>query len=155
MASRLIILLLILVSLLVKSTPGKKKSIQSLSLRFVSIVTRFVRCYYETLTPYTKMSYTLLAPVLFALSLAAPTSDCESLKSIAILNGAKIFCAEKYPAASGVAIVPVAGAHKNNAKRFQQDDQRVIKVLGRMPEARQKAFCECYPAAKTEDGEHY
>jgi hypothetical protein len=100
------------------------------------------------------MRYTLLAPVLFAFSLAAPTSDCESLKSIAILNGAKIFCADKYPAASGVAIVPVAGAHKNNAKRFQQDDQRVIKVLSKMPEARQKAFCACYPAAKVEGGEH-
>jgi hypothetical protein len=93
------------------------------------------------------MRYTLLAPVLFALSaLAAPVSDCESLQSLAVLNGAKLFCAEKYPAASGSAVAPVAGAHKNNAKRFKEDDERVIKVLGRMPEGRQKAFCACYPA---------
>jgi hypothetical protein len=103
------------------------------------------------------MRFTLLAPLLFALpSLAIPlTPDCESLRSLAILHGAKIFCAENYPAPANVAIVPVAGAHKNNAKRFQQDDERVVHVLGRMPESRQKAFCACYPAAKEEGGEGY
>jgi hypothetical protein len=93
------------------------------------------------------MRYTLLAPVLFALSsLAAPVSDCESLKSLAVLNGAKLFCAEKFPAAANTTITAVAGAPKTNAKRFKEDDDRVIRVLGSMPETRQKAFCACYPA---------
>jgi hypothetical protein len=93
------------------------------------------------------MRFTLLAPVLFALtSLAAPVSDCESLKSLAVLNGAKLFCAEKFPVAANAAIAPVAGKPKNNAKRFKEDDDRVVRVLGSMPESRQKAFCACYPA---------
>jgi hypothetical protein len=90
------------------------------------------------------MRASIIAPFAFALSaLAAPVSDCESLQSLAVLNGAKLFCAEHFPASSNAV---VAGTPKNNAKRFKEDDDRVMRVLGRMPEGRQKAFCECYPA---------
>jgi hypothetical protein len=94
------------------------------------------------------MRFTLL-PILAlaAITLSAPVSDCESLKSLAILNGGKLFCAERYPAASTTAIAPVDGTPKNHAKRYEEDDQRVMRVLGGMPEQRQKAFCACYPAA--------
>ncbi|KAH7094761.1 hypothetical protein FB567DRAFT_586116 [Paraphoma chrysanthemicola] len=81
-----------------------------------------------------------------ATALAAPaaiTSDCESLKSLSILEGAQIFCAEKFPAAVAE---PVAGKPVTNAKRFKQDDERVVRILGGMPESRQKAFCACFPA---------
>lgn len=92
------------------------------------------------------MRFTLFTPLAFALAaFAAPTSDCESLKSLSTLKGAQIFCAEKYPAAGG-ADVPTISTVKSNAKRFKEDDERVVRILGRMPESRQKAFCACYPA---------
>ena len=94
------------------------------------------------------MRFTLFAPLAFALvAVAAPVSDCESLKSLSILKGARLFCSEKYPTTSPVA--PVADAPKTNAKRFKADDERVLRLLGGMPESRQKAFCACYPAAAT------
>jgi hypothetical protein len=94
------------------------------------------------------MRFSLFAPLAFALAaVAAPTSDCESLKSLSILKGAQIFCADKFPVAGAVA--QVADAPKSNAKRFKQDDERVVRILGGMPESRQKVFCACYPAAAT------
>jgi hypothetical protein len=96
------------------------------------------------------MRFCLFAPLAFAFAVfAAPTSDCESLKSLSVLKGAQIFCAEKFPAAG--AVVQVADAPKSNAKRFKQDNERVVRILSGMPESRQKAFCACYPAAATTD----
>ncbi|KAF1921771.1 hypothetical protein BDU57DRAFT_510752 [Ampelomyces quisqualis] len=95
------------------------------------------------------MRLSLLTPVFLALtatSLAAPVDDCTALKSLAILPGAKMFCAEKFPATTSAPVVD--GTPKNNAKRFKEDNERVVRVLGGMPEQRQKAFCACYPAAK-------
>jgi hypothetical protein len=83
--------------------------------------------------------------VFMTLALAAPAPglpDCGALKSLALLKGAQIFCAAKYPAASA----PVQVTYKTNAKRYKADDERVWRVLDRMPESRQKAFCACYPA---------
>lgn len=93
------------------------------------------------------MRFTILPILALAAStIAAPVSDCESLQSLAVLHGGKIFCAQKYPASSQAAIAPVDGTPKNHAKRYQADDERVMRVLGGMPEVRQKAFCACYPA---------
>jgi hypothetical protein len=95
------------------------------------------------------MHFSLVTPLFFALTLAAPIDDCTSLKSLAILPGAKLFCADTFPT-TGTAPVVVEGTPKNNAKRFKQDDERVVRILGGMPEQRQRAFCACYPAAKKE-----
>ncbi|KAH7085119.1 hypothetical protein BKA63DRAFT_11178 [Paraphoma chrysanthemicola] len=92
------------------------------------------------------MRFSISVLAFAATALAAPaaiTSDCESLKSLSILKGAQLFCAEKFPAA---AAEPVAGKPVTNAKRFKQDDERVVRILGGMPESRQKAFCACFPA---------
>jgi len=92
------------------------------------------------------MRFTIFAPLAFALAtIAAPVDDCQSLKSLSILKGAQIFCAEKYPT-TAAAVAPVAGLPKTNAKRFKADNERVVRILGGMPESRQKAFCACYPA---------
>jgi hypothetical protein len=90
------------------------------------------------------MRLTLLAPFAFVLTaLAAPVDDCEFLKPLSVLKGAQDFCAQKYPAPTAT---PIADLPKTNAKRFQEDDERVMRVLGGMPESRQKTFCVCYPA---------
>jgi hypothetical protein len=105
---------------------------------------------YISIHSFIKMRASIFAPIAFALAVyAAPAadaavSDCESLKSLAVLNGAKLFCAEHFPASTTAV---VEGTPKSNAKRFKEDDDRVMRVLGRMPESRQKAFCACYPAA--------
>lgn len=92
------------------------------------------------------MRFSLLAPLAFAVTaLAAPVDDCEFLKPLSILKGAELFCAGKYPTIAA-AVAPVADKPKTNAKRFEQDDQRVMRILGGMPESRQKVFCACYPA---------
>jgi hypothetical protein len=96
------------------------------------------------------MRFTILPILALAASVfAAPASvsDCDSLKSIAILPGGKLFCATKYPAHIDTVIAPVADTPKNNAKRFKEDDERIMRVLGGMPEQRQQAFCACYPAS--------
>jgi hypothetical protein len=100
------------------------------------------------------MRFTILPLLALAASvIAAPASvsDCDSLKSLAIRPGGKLFCATHYPTSDAV-VAPVAGTPKNNAKRFKQDDERIMRILGGMPEQRQKAFCACYPAtaAKSE-----
>tara|TARA_R110002003_G_scaffold448_9_gene19877 strand:- start:91 stop:552 length:462 start_codon:yes stop_codon:yes gene_type:complete len=93
-----------------------------------------------------KMRFSLPVLAFAATALAAPaavTSDCESLKSLSVLKGAQIFCADKFPAAEAA---PIAGKPLTNAKRYKQDDERVVRILGGMPESRQKAFCACFPA---------
>ena len=94
------------------------------------------------------MQFTVLPVLALAASILAapaPISDCESLKSLAILPGGKLFCATNHPSSDAV-ITPVYGTPKSNAKRFQEDNERIMRVLGGMPEQRQKAFCACYPA---------
>ncbi|KAH8730170.1 hypothetical protein GQ44DRAFT_768567 [Phaeosphaeriaceae sp. PMI808] len=92
------------------------------------------------------MRFSIAIPLAFAVgALAAPVDDCSSLKSLSKLNGAQIFCSQSHPAAPGTpAAVEVP---KSNAKRFKEDDERVVRLLNRLPESRQKAFCSCFPAA--------
>lgn len=92
----------------------------------------------------------ILALATSALAAPAPVSDCESLKSLAILPGGKLFCATNYPS-SDVVVAPIDEMPKNNAKRFQEDNERIMRVLGGMPEQRQKAFCACYPTKPASD----
>jgi hypothetical protein len=92
----------------------------------------------------------ILALAASVLAAPAPISDCESLKSLAILPGGKLFCATNHPNSDAVE-APVDGTPKNNAKRFQEDNERIMRVLGGMPEQRQKTFCACYPAKPASD----
>ncbi|KAF2833951.1 hypothetical protein CC86DRAFT_312154 [Ophiobolus disseminans] len=95
------------------------------------------------------MRFSLIAPLAFAITaLAAPVDECEFLKPLSILEGAQIFCANRHPT-TAEAVAPVADKPKTNAKRFTADNERVVRILGGMPEARQKVFCACYPAVAT------
>jgi len=97
------------------------------------------------------MRFALLAPLAFVLTtLAAPIDDCDFLKPLAFLQGAKDFCAKNYPAPTAAVI---ADMPKTNAKRFQADDERVMRILGEMPVGRQEAFCACYPAVAVKGGD--